>query len=229
MKIAIIPARGGSKRIPRKIIKDFLGKPIIAYSINAALESQVFDVVMVSTDDDEIAEISKKYGAVVPFFRSVENSVDLAATAPVLIEVLDEYEKIGMNFLYGCCIYPCAPFIKPERLKFGMRLLIDCGADSIVPVVRYSYPPQRCLVIRDERAVMLYPENFNVRSQDLEPHYHDSGQFYCFQSDSLRNEKKLFCKHTIPLVLPELEVQDIDTAEDWRIAEMKYRILYEGK
>lgn len=224
-KIAIIPARGGSKRIPRKNIKDFSGKPIIAYSIDAALKSGVFDEVMVSTDDAEIAEIAKRYGAKVPFFRSPEMSNDMAMTAPVLIEVLKEYKKLGDDFEYCCCIYPCAPFISSQRLKQGMDLLVESSADSVLPIVKFSYPPQRCLVIRDNKVQMLHPENYNVRSQDLEPYFHDVGQFYCLKSSSLIEEEKLYCKNTLPLELPESEVQDIDTDEDWKIAEIKYRIL----
>ncbi|GHT92368.1 pseudaminic acid cytidylyltransferase [Spirochaetia bacterium] len=227
--LLIIPARGGSKRIPRKNIKAFLGKPIISYSIEAALKSSVFDEVMVSTDDEEIAQIAKNYGASVPFFRSKEMSSDMAMTAPVLIEVLYEYKKMGKKFDYICCLYPCAPFITPERLKESMNLLLNSGADSIVPVVRFSYPPQRCFVIRDGQAVMLHPENLNVRSQDCEPYYHDVGQYYCVKSIVLKREKKLFCEHTLPLVLQETEVQDIDTEEDWNMAEIKYRILKENE
>lgn len=224
-KIAIIPARGGSKRIPRKNIKEFLGKPIIAYSIEAALESNAFDEVMVSTDDTEIAEIAKKYGANVPFFRSPEMSDDTAMTAPVLIEVLDEYKKLGHDFQYCCCIYPTAPFINSKKINEGMELLLKSGADSVLPVVKFSYPPQRCLIKRGDNVQMLHPENYNVRSQDLEPYYHDAGQFYCLKTLSLRNEIKLFCKNILPIILSECEVQDIDTTEDWKIAEMKYKLL----
>ncbi|HNW25902.1 MAG TPA: pseudaminic acid cytidylyltransferase [Candidatus Gastranaerophilaceae bacterium] len=224
-KLAIIPARGGSKRIPRKNIKNFLGKPIIAYSIEAALNSGAFDEVMVSTDDVEIAEIAKEYGAKVPFFRSPEMSNDMAMTAPVLIEVLNEYKNLGQNFEYCACIYPCAPFINSQRLKDGMNLLVESGVDSVLPIVRFSYPPQRCLVIRNEKVQMLYPENYNVRSQDLEPYYHDAGQFYCLKSSSLIKEEKLYCENTLPIILPESEVQDIDNDEDWKIAEMKYKML----
>jgi N-acylneuraminate cytidylyltransferase len=227
MKIAIIPARGGSKRIPRKNIKMFSSKPIISYSIDAALKSNVFDEVMVSTDDEEIAEIAKKYGANVPFYRSKELSSDLAMTAPVLVEVLGQYEKLGQNFDYTCCIYPCAPFISSQRLKEGMDLLLESGADSVLPVVKFSYPPQRCLVLRNGKLIMLYSENYNVRSQDLEPHYHDVGQFYCLKSMSLKKEEKLFCEYTLPIVFRESEMQDIDTEEDWKIAEMKYKILHD--
>jgi N-acylneuraminate cytidylyltransferase len=223
-KIAIIPARGGSKRIPRKNIKDFLGKPIIAYSIEVALESGIFDEVMVSTDDQEITDVALKYGAKVPFFRSPEMSTDMAMTAPVLIEVLNEYEKLGRKFEYCCCIYPCAPFISPQRLKDGMGLLISSGASSVLPVVKFSYPPMRGLVIRNDKLQMMFPENCNVRSQDLEPMYHDAGQFYCIKSSSAIKEEKLFCENTLPMELSEIEVQDIDTIEDWKVAELKYKI-----
>ena len=223
--IAIIPARGGSKRIPRKNIKNFLGKPIIVYSIQAAVAANCFDEIMVSTDDLEIAEIAQKYGAKVPFFRSPEMSNDMAMTAPVLVEVLNEYKKLGQDFEYCACIYPCAPIINSERLKEGMNLLIENNIDSVLPIVKFSYPPQRCLVIRDDKVEMLYPENYNVRSQDLEPLYHDCGQFYCLKTKSLIEQEKLFCKNTLPIILPESEVQDIDNEEDWKIAEMKYRIL----
>lgn len=224
-KIAIIPARGGSKRIPRKNIKNFLGKPIIAYSIEAALNSKIFDEVMVSTDDAEIAEIAKKYGAKVPFYRSSEMSSDTATTTSVLIEVLDEYKKLGQEFEYCACIYPCAPFINTQKLIQAMDLLIKKGVDSVLPVVKFSYPPQRGLIIRDEKVQMLHPKNYDMRSQDLEPYYHDAGQFYCLKSSSLIREKKLYCENTLPIILPESEVQDIDNEEDWKIAEIKYKIL----
>lgn len=223
--IAIIPARGGSKRIPRKNIKDFLGKPIIAYSIEAALESNVFDEVMVSTDDKEIAEIAKKYGASVPFFRSPELSNDMAMTAPVLLEVLNEYKKLAQEFDYGCCIYPCAPFINPQKIKEGIELLKDKNADSAIPVVQFSYPIQRALKIEDDKLSMILPENMNVRSQDLMPAFHDIGQYYWFKIESFLINPVLFSKNTVPIITSESEVQDIDTLEDWKIAEMKYRIL----
>jgi len=224
-KIAIIPARGGSKRIPRKNIKDFCGKPIITYSIEAAISSGVFDEVMVSTDDQEIADISIKCGAKVPFFRSRENSTDMAMTVPVLIEALDEYKKLEQNFEYCCCIYPCAPFVDPKRIKDGMNLLISKNADSVLPIVKFSYPPLRGLVIRNNNLQMMFPKNYNIRSQDLESMYHDAGQFYCLNTESLRKDQKLFCGNSLPIILPEIEVQDIDTIEDWEIAELKYKIL----
>ena len=224
--VAIIPARGGSKRIPRKNIKNFIGKPIIAYSIEAALNSGIFDEVMVSTDDDEIARVAKEYGASVPFFRSPETSNDTAITADVLIEVLSEYTKRGNDYEYLCCIYPCAPFITADRLQEGMKKLLVEDTDSVFPVVKFSYPPQRCLVIRSGKTKMLYPKNYSVRSQDFEPLFHDAGQFYITRSKALIAEKTMFCKHSSSIILRDNEVQDIDTEEDWQIAEMKFRLVY---
>jgi N-acylneuraminate cytidylyltransferase len=223
--VAIIPARGGSKRIPRKNIKDFLGKPIISYSIEAALGSGVFDEVMVSTDDREIADISVKCGAKVPFLRSPEMSTDMAMTVPVLIEVLNEYGKLWQNFEYCCCIYPCAPFITAERLREGMTMLISRKADSVLPVVKFSYPPMRGLIMDGDKLQMKFPENYNVRSQDLEPIYHDAGQFYCLEIEALLREGKLFCQNTLAIQLSEMEVQDIDDIDDWKMAELKYKML----
>jgi N-acylneuraminate cytidylyltransferase len=226
--IAIITARGGSKRIPRKNIKEFCGKPIISYSIEAALNSGVFDEVMVSTDDAEIAEISLKYGAKVPFMRSRETSGDYSVTADVIKEVLLEYKKKGNLFDYFCCIYPTAPFITGERLKDAMELLVSSEAESLLPVVKYSFPPQRSLVIKDGLAMMKWPENLNIRSQDLEYFYHDSGQFYVMNADIFLKKNKLITDKTIPLILLETEVQDIDTPDDWTMAEIKYKIINQG-
>lgn len=223
--LAIITARGGSKRIPRKNIRDFFGKPIITYSIAAALNARCFSEVMVSTDDREIAEIAAGFGALVPFFRSAATSDDLATTADVLAEVLVEYRNRNRYFEYACCLYPTAPFITPEKLKYGYRLLQETGADSVLPVVRFSYPIQRGLKIEDDRLSMFSPEYMNYRSQDLSPAYHDSGQFYFFQVESFLQNRRLFTGNTVPMVIPETEVQDIDTEDDWQIAEMKYRLL----
>lgn len=223
--IAIITARGGSKRIPRKNIKNFCGRPIIAYSIEAAINSEIFDEVMVSTDDTEIAEISIKYGAKVPFFRSKKTSDDHAVTADVIEEVLQQYKIIGSCFDYFCCIYPTAPFITAQRLKLAAEKLLSSQADSLLPVVKYSFPPQRGLVINEDRINYKWPENMNTRSQDLEPFYHDCGQFYFMKVDKFLEERKLITENTIPFIIPEIEVQDIDTPEDWDIAEMKYKIL----
>lgn len=223
--IAIITARGGSKRIPRKNIKDFLGKPIIAYSIAAALEAGCFNEVMVSTDDLEIAHVAREAGANVPFLRSAETSNDFATTADVLLEVLDEYRQRGVIFDQACCIYPTAPFVTAERLRQAYDLLLQSAADTAVPVVRFSFPIQRALGIENNRLKALWPEHLNSRSQDLTPAYHDSGQFYFFKTGRFLETRELLGSNTVPIELPESEVQDIDTEEDWKIAEMKYGML----
>lgn len=223
--VAIITARGGSKRLPRKNIRNFLGKPIIAYPIAAALHAGCFDEVMVSTDDREIAKIAECLGAKVPFLRSAAMANDFATTADVLVEVLKEYCQRGEQFAYGCCIYPTAPFVTAEKLRAGHELLLKTGADTILPVVRFSSPIQRALKIEDNRLSMIWPEHIHTRSQDLTPAYHDSGQFYFFQVKRFLETHNLFGEYTVPIELPESEVQDIDTVEDWKIAEMKYQIL----
>ena len=226
--LCIITARGGSKRIPRKNIKDFLGKPIIAYSISAALEAGIFDEVMVSTDDSEIAEVSRKFGAKVPFMRSEFSSGDYASTRDVLVEVLNEYEKRGKTFEYFSCVYPTAPFVTPEKLKNAFDLLKRSNADEITPVIQFSYPPQRAFVIHDDGLVYQYPQYESSRSQDLEPIYHDCGQFYFYRTDIYRGLEKGTGKR-LPIIMPEEETQDIDNISDWLLAEIKYRrfILHE--
>ena len=225
--LAIIPARGGSKRIPRKNIRNFLGKPIISYSIEAALKSEIFDDVMVSTEDEEIASISKSLGATVPFLRSNETASDFATTAEVILEVIEEYKKRGEKFDNVCCIYATAPFVTVEKIKLGMEPLLEKKANFVFPVVRFSYPPQRALVIRNMKAKLMYPEFENSRSQDLELLYHDCGQFYCISCFEFVENKGMLSKDAIPLIYPESEVQDIDVEEDWRIAEMKYMLMQE--
>lgn len=224
-KVAIITARGGSKRIPRKNIKEFCGKPILAYSIQAALEAGVFDTVMVSTDDMEIAEIAKKYGAEVPFYRSEKTANDYATTADVILEVIEEYEKLGQFFDMVCCIYPTAPFLTADKLKDAVQRLENSDADTLIPVVAFSYPVQRALVIREEKLVFEYPEFLDSRSQDLEPHYHDVGQFYVLKTEAFKKSRKIMVGNILPFEISEMEVQDIDNQTDWEIAEMKYRIL----
>lgn len=222
--IAIIPARGGSKRIPRKNIKDFLGKPIISYSIEAAIRSQLFDEVIVSTEDLEIAEISKFYGATLPFFRSNETSTDNSTTSEVIKEVLRNYEIKGRIFKNICCIYPCAPFIKPDRLIDSFNLFVNSNADSMISVVKYGHPIQRSLKIENNRLRLLYPENQKIRTQEFEASYHDTGQFYWINYSSFIKNDEIFTDNTIPYLLKESEVQDIDTIEDWKNAEIKYKI-----
>lgn len=221
--VAIITARGGSKRIPKKNIKLFCGKPIIAYSIEAALQSGCFDTVMVSTDSEEIASIAKKYGAHVPFLRSTTTSNDYATTADVLCEVIHEYELRGQYYDTLCCIYPTAPFITADKLEMAIKMYHDIGGDSLIPVVRYSFPPQRAMLIRDGFLKYQYPQYERSRSQDLEPIYHDCGQFYICSTSMLLKRKSLIGDRLIPFEIPEEEVQDIDTLSDWVLAETKYK------
>lgn len=222
-RIAIITARGGSKRIPKKNIKDFCGKPIIAYSIEAAISSKLFDEVMVSTDSEEIAEIAKKYGASVPFMRSAETSNDYATTNDVLIEVFNEYKKRGQEFDIAVCIYPTAPFVTADKLKRAIDMVEKDGADAVTPVVQFSFPPQRAFIIRDNALEYQYPENASARSQDLETVYHDCGQFYVMRPYNILHDVE--STMTMPLIMKESEVQDIDTIEDWEIAEIKYKLM----
>ncbi len=227
-KLCIIPARGGSKRIPRKNIKNFLGKPIIAYSIEAALQSNLFDEVMVSTDDNEIAEIAKKYGAKVPFLRSEENANDYATTVDVINEVLQQYKEIGKSFQTACCIYPTAPFVSSNKLKEAFDLMMSNNFDSVFPVMEFSFPIQRALKKDVNNKMTLFqPEHLNSRSQDLEKAYHDSGQFYWFFTNAILEKGKLWTDNTGVIVIKESEGQDIDTLEDWKLAEIKYKLLHE--
>jgi pseudaminic acid cytidylyltransferase len=223
--LAIITARGGSKRMPRKNIRDFLGHPIIKYSIEAAVSANCLDEIMVSTDDREIGAIAEQLGAVVPFYRSEVASNDFASTADVIEEVLLEYQKRGRDFRFCCCIYPTAPFVSANRLKQCLEMLKDTNSDSVIPVVRFSYPIQRAFKIDAGRLSMIWPENLNARSQDLVPAYHDAGQFYWFSVESFMKQKRLFMKYTVPVEIPESEVQDIDNEEDWKMAEIKYKII----
>jgi N-acylneuraminate cytidylyltransferase len=218
--LCIIPARGGSKRIPRKNIKDFLGKPIIAYSIEAAINSNLFDEVMVSTDDLEIAEVAIKYGAKVPFLRSKENANDFATLADVIDEVKEEYSKLGEKFNNICCILPTAPLIRVNNLIDCYNMLLNEGVDSVRPIVQFPYPIQRAVKLCKGKISMLYPEHQNTRSQDLEPAYYDAGQFYWMKYNTgLRGINKF------GFVIPERFAQDIDTVEDWEMAEFKYKLL----
>jgi pseudaminic acid cytidylyltransferase len=223
--LAIITARGGSKRIPRKNIKEFLGEPIINYSINAALEAGCFDEVMVSTDDEEIAEVARKAGAIVPFKRSEGTSDDYSTTAEVLKEVLKEYRKTGKSFEYFCCLYPTAPFVTADKLGQAYKLISESAAKSIVPIVRFGFPIQRSFKVEDGKVKMNWPEHMNTRSQDLPPTFHDSGQFYFLKTEAFLNDGKIFTDFTIPIEMPESEVQDIDSEEDWKLAEIKYTFL----
>ncbi len=237
--LAIITARGGSKRIPRKNIREFNGKPIIAYSIEAAIQSGVFDTVMVSTDDEEIADIAKKYGAEVPFMRSAATSDDHATTSDVLREVLETYASKGVKYDIAACIYPTAPFITAEKLRTAVDTLsgeagsaslpigkANPDADTVMPVVRFSYPPQRSYEIKEGYLRFREPEYLDASSQDLTPLYHDAGQFYVFKPESFLRSGRITKGNIVPMEIPETEVQDIDTEEDWELAEIKYRMTH---
>lgn len=225
--LCIIPARGGSKRIPRKNIKDFFGKPIIAYSIDAALKSGLFNEVMVSTDDEEIAEIAKKWGAKVPFMRSQENANDYATTVDVVQEVIDHYNQEGKQIENLCCLYPCAPLVTPEKLNEAYALLLKRELRAVIPVVKFGFPIQRAFQIDGHFLHYFYPEHEKSRSQDLEPAYHDAGQFYWTTAKSLFDNKTLVPSNSGYIELDEMSIQDIDNESDWRLAEIKYKLSNE--
>lgn len=223
--IAIITARGGSKRIPKKNIKEFCGKPIIAYSIRAALDSGIFDEVMVSTDSEEIAEIARAYGAKVPFMRSAKTSDDFATTADVLMEVLERYQEMDRTFDVMSCIYPTAPFVTPQKLQSAYDTLTKEQTVMAMPVVAFSYPPQRSYVLNGNMLEMKWKENYNKRSQDLEKMYHDAGQFYMYQVEAFVRLKGQMTESIVPVIVDEMEVQDIDNESDWKLAELKYQMI----
>ena len=225
MNICIIPARGGSKRIPRKNIKEFLGKPIIAYSIEAALESCCFDQIIVSTDDDEIAEVARKYGSQVPFIRPAELSNDFAGTLPVVrhaIEQLDSNNTIESV----CCLYATAPFVNAKTIYESYEQFNKSDANYCLGITSFPFPIQRAIKVTDEKHISMFsPENFHKRSQDLEMAYHDAGQFCWGRVQAFRNELPIYSEATSPYILPRYLVQDIDTMEDWTRAEAMYKIL----
>lgn len=224
--LAVITARGGSKRIPRKNIKEFCGKPIIEYSIEAALRSEIFTEVMVSTDDLEIAQIAQKAGAKVPFMRSEKTSNDYATTRDVLMEVLTEYQKQGKEFDYMVCLYPTNPFITVQKIISAIKILKQEDCVEVVPVVKFSFPPQRAYIIENGKFLKYKWEEYkNARSQDLEPFYHDAGQFYCYNVKKYLESNGDIRGEICPIVVPEYEVQDIDNEDDWTMAELKYQYM----
>ncbi len=225
MNIAIIPARGGSKRIPKKNIKLFLEKPIIAYSIEAAINSKLFDEVIVSTDDDEIANIAVKFGAKIPFTRSEKNSSDYATTFDVIGEVIEFYKQKNSHFENICCIYACAPFVTSEKLITSYKLLIEKEYDSVFPVVNFGSPIQRALKIKENKASFFQDEFVLTRSQDLEKSYHDVGQFYWMNSGKIIAKKQILTDNTGVIIVSELESQDIDNEIDWKLAELKFNLM----
>lgn len=226
--LAIIPARGGSKRIPRKNIKDFLGKPIIQYSIEAAINSGLFDEIMVSTEDEEIAEIAIKCGAVVPFFRNAALADDYATIGNVVEEVLKCYrDQQGIVFDYVCCLFATAPLVRVTNISNALDLMLENKFTAVFPVLRFSYPIQRALEIDPgtQNVKLIWQEYLNTRSQDLKDAYHDCGQFYWADVGAFMEEKTFFTSHASILELSPLEAQDIDNEQDWTMAELKYKML----
>lgn len=226
MKLAIIPARGGSKRIPRKNIKPFCGKPMIAWSIEAAQESGCFDRVIVSTDDAEIAEVARQYGAEVPFMRPLELSDDHTGTIPVIRHAIETINSQGRAVEQACCLYATAPFIRAEDLRRGLELLQGSGGNYAFSVTSYAFPIQRAIRLTPEgRVEMFNPEHFNTRSQDLEEAYHDAGQFYWGRAEAWLQGQMIFSPASLPVMLPRHRVQDIDTPEDWVRAEWMFKAM----
>lgn len=226
MRVAIIPARGGSKRIPRKNIKPFCGKPIIAYSIEAALESGCFDKVVVSTDDPDIANIARQYGAEVPGLRSAANSDDYAPIVDVILEVVESLERVGESPEYLCCIFATAPFVTGEKIASAYSRLVEGNFSAVFPVMEFSYPIQRSLEFKEDGSVgMVWPENLLARSQDLPKRYHDSGQYYWVVTEAMKRENTLFTRNSSGIVISQREAQDVDTLDDWLMAETKYKAL----
>ena len=226
-RIAIIPARGGSKRITKKNIKEFNGFPLIKYSIDAAIKSEIFDRIIVSTDDTEIAEISIKYGAEVPFFRSKETSDDYSTLGDVIHEALVKIDLDEIKLDYVCCILPTAPFITKEFLKRAENIFLENSYDSLFPAAKYSYPIWRSLRknTSSNNFEMVWPEHINTRSQDLEQIYHDAGMFYFLNTASFLEKKSVFLKNNGCILTAPWFVQDIDDEHDWEHAEIKYNLL----
>ncbi|MGB1299331.1 MAG: pseudaminic acid cytidylyltransferase [Psychrobium sp.] len=222
MNIAIIPARGGSKRIPRKNIKDFCGKPIIAYSIETALESDLFDKVIVSTDDEEIAEVAREYGAEVPFMRPKELADDYTGTTAVVRHALEWYLEQGVEFEYACLIYATAPLLKLEYLIEGFKMLSD-NKPMCFAATKYRFPIERAITITSGGAVSPFSKShIKMRSQDLSPKYHDTGQFYWAKSNIFMAEACFFSEYSSAVLVPSNHAQDIDDFEDWELAEYLY-------
>jgi pseudaminic acid cytidylyltransferase len=225
--IAILPARGGSKRVSKKNISLFNDVPIISYSIEAAIKSELFDEIMVSTDDEEIADVALSYGAKVPFFRSDKTSSDHATTADVLLEVLGCYQNQGHSFASMCCIYPAAPFITKERIKQAYSLLSGHNTTSVLCASEYNPPIQRAFTLSDGKIKEAWPSYKNSRSQDLDPHYYDVGELYWLDVETFLKTKELVSDSTAAIVLSELEVQDINTKDDLVLANLKWKFREE--
>jgi N-acylneuraminate cytidylyltransferase len=225
-RVAIIPARGGSKRIPRKNIKEFCGKPMIAWSIEAAKSSGCFDKIIVSTDDAKIADVAREWGATVPFMRPAKLSDDYAGTLPVIRHAVEWLSEREAPVDYACCLYATAPFVSADDLRRGWELIQQQGCSYAFSVTSYAFPIQRAVRITESgRVGMFNPEYFNTRSQDLEEAWHDAGQFYWGAAQAWRDEQAIFGEESIPVKLPRHRVQDIDTPEDWARAEWLFRAM----
>lgn len=226
MRLAVIPARGGSKRIPRKNINSFCGKPMIAWSIQAALESGCFDQVIVSTDDAEIADVSRQFGASVPFIRPAELADDYTGTAPVIRHAIEWTMANSKKPDHVCCIYATAPFVTGMDIRRGWELLVNEGCDYAFAVTSYAFPIQRAIRVTSAgRVEMFNPEHFNTRSQELETAYHDAGQFYWGRLDAWLDGRVIFGPGSCPVFLPRHRVQDIDMPEDWERAEWLFKAM----
>jgi len=226
MRVAIIPARGGSQRIPHKNIKVFCGKPMLAWSIESALASGCFDQVIVSTDHCKIAEVARQYGATTPFIRPTDLSDDYTGTTPVIRHAIEWLNHQGVEPKQVCCLYATAPFITPEDITRGLGILLENACDYAFTVTSYAFPIQRAIrVTAENRVSMLQPELFNTRSQDLEETYHDAGQFYWGQTNAWLTEKTLLGQGSVPVLMPRHRVQDIDTLEDWESAEWLFKTI----
>ena len=226
MRIAVIPARGGSKRIPKKNIKVFHGKPIIGYSIEAALNSGCFDKVIVSTDDIEVATIAKRFGAEVPFMRPANIADDHTGTMDVVRHAIEWFSGEDLNVEYVCCIYATAPFISAESIKRGYDALTKGSFKFSFSATNYCFPIQRSFKRNSDGSVQMFtPEYSDCRSQDLDEAYHDAGQFYWGRSHAFLNNSSIFSEQSFAVLIPRIRVQDIDTLEDWEIAEKLYLLL----
>lgn len=223
--LAIIPARGGSKRIARKNIKEFNGQPILSYPIESAIKSGLFNEVMVSTDDDEIASVALKFNASVPFKRSEVNSNDFATLTDVITEVLLKYRDLGKEYDNICCLLPTAALITEAKLNEAYHMLLYGNNTSVIPVLQFSYPIQRALQNHNGLLHLREPAYLQSRSQDLETFFHDSGQFYWIKSETILKEKTIFTANTGFIMLDETEAQDVDTLLDWEMLKIKYDYL----
>lgn len=230
MRLAVIPARGGSKRIPRKNVREFCGRPMLAWSVQAALESGCFDEVIVSTDDPEIAEVAKRCGASLPFMRPAELSDDHTGTIPVIQHATQWFLDQGRTPQQVCCLYATAPFVQAEDLRRGQAILQESDSDYAFSVTSYGFPIQRALRMHESgRVEMFQPENFQRRSQDLEEAFHDAGQFYWGKASAWLDGRVIFSPASAAVLLPRHRVQDIDTPEDWERAEWLFKAMRDGR